>query len=65
MVNGQFLDAGTVVRALSKVTFHVIAAGVMRHSGSTFDANIQARPGRGDAIMYFVQTDSPVAVCHG
>jgi len=29
MVNGQNLDAGTVVRALSKVTFHIIAAGVM------------------------------------
>ena len=29
MVNGQLLDAGTVVRAVSKVTFHVIAAGVM------------------------------------
>ena len=29
MVNGQNLDAGTVVRALSKATFHVIGAGVM------------------------------------
>lgn len=29
MVNGQALDAGTVVRALSKVTFHIIGAGVM------------------------------------
>jgi ABC-type transport system involved in multi-copper enzyme maturation permease subunit len=29
MVNGQYLDAGTVVRALSKVTFHIIGAGVM------------------------------------
>jgi ABC-2 type transport system permease protein len=29
MVNGHNLDAGTVVRALSKVTFHIIAAGVM------------------------------------
>jgi ABC-type transport system involved in multi-copper enzyme maturation permease subunit len=29
MVNGQTLDAGTVVRALSKVTFHIIGAGVM------------------------------------
>jgi ABC-type transport system involved in multi-copper enzyme maturation permease subunit len=29
MVNGQSLDAGTVVRALSKVTFHIIGAGVM------------------------------------
>ena len=29
MVNGQALDAGTVVGAVSKVTFHVIAAGVM------------------------------------
>jgi ABC-type transport system involved in multi-copper enzyme maturation permease subunit len=29
MVNGQFLDAATVVRAVSKVTFHVIGAGVM------------------------------------
>jgi ABC-type transport system involved in multi-copper enzyme maturation permease subunit len=29
MVNGQNLDAETVVRALSKATFHVIAAGVM------------------------------------
>jgi len=29
MVNGQSLDAETVVRALSKVTFHIIAAGVM------------------------------------
>ena len=29
MVNGQSLDAGTVVRTLSKVTFHVIGAGVM------------------------------------
>ena len=28
MVNGQSLDAGTVVRALSKATFHVIGAGV-------------------------------------
>lgn len=29
MVNGQALDAGTVVAAVSKVTFHVIAVGVM------------------------------------
>lgn len=29
MVNGQSLDSGTVVRALSKVTFHIIGAGVM------------------------------------
>ena len=29
MVNGQFLDAGTVVRTLSKITFHIIGAGVM------------------------------------
>jgi ABC-type transport system involved in multi-copper enzyme maturation permease subunit len=29
MVNGQLLDAETVVRAVSKVTFHIIAAGVM------------------------------------
>jgi ABC-type transport system involved in multi-copper enzyme maturation permease subunit len=29
MVNGQALDTGTIVRTLSKVTFHVIGAGVM------------------------------------
>jgi ABC-type transport system involved in multi-copper enzyme maturation permease subunit len=29
MVNGQSLDAVTIVRALSKVTFHIIGAGVM------------------------------------
>jgi ABC-type transport system involved in multi-copper enzyme maturation permease subunit len=29
MVNGQALDAGTVVGAVSKVTFHVIVVGVM------------------------------------
>ncbi len=29
MVNGQALDAGSVARALSKVTFHCIAVGVM------------------------------------
>ncbi len=29
MVNGQALDAETIVRALSKATFHVIGAGVM------------------------------------
>jgi ABC-2 type transport system permease protein len=29
MVNGHYLDAGTVVMALSKVTFHIIGAGVM------------------------------------
>ncbi|MHB8829222.1 MAG: ABC transporter permease [Syntrophales bacterium] len=29
MVNGQLLDASTVVRSVSKVTFHVIVAGVM------------------------------------
>jgi ABC-type transport system involved in multi-copper enzyme maturation permease subunit len=29
MVNGHYLDTGTVVRALSKVTFHIIGAGVM------------------------------------
>lgn len=29
VVNGQALDAGTIVRALSKATFHVIGAGVM------------------------------------
>lgn len=29
MVNGQLLDAGTVVGAVSKATFHVIAAGSM------------------------------------
>lgn len=29
MVNGQTLDAGTIVRTLSKATFHVIGVGVM------------------------------------
>jgi ABC-type transport system involved in multi-copper enzyme maturation permease subunit len=29
MVNGQALDAGTVIRVVSKLTFHVIAAGAM------------------------------------
>ena len=29
MVNGQALDAGTIVRTLSKVVFHIISAGVM------------------------------------
>jgi ABC-type transport system involved in multi-copper enzyme maturation permease subunit len=29
MVNGQALDAATIVRTLSKATFHVIGAGVM------------------------------------
>ena len=29
MVNGQALDTGTVIRTVSKVTFHLIAAGVM------------------------------------
>lgn len=29
MVNGQALDAGTIVRTLSKVTFHIISSGVM------------------------------------
>ncbi len=29
MVNGHYLDAGTVVSALSKVAFHIIGAGVM------------------------------------
>jgi ABC-type transport system involved in multi-copper enzyme maturation permease subunit len=29
MVNGQHIDAGTIVRTLSKATFHIIAAGVM------------------------------------
>ena len=29
VVNGQALDAGTIVRTLSKATFHVIGAGVM------------------------------------
>ena len=29
VVNGQSLDAATIVRALSKATFHVIGAGVM------------------------------------
>jgi ABC-type transport system involved in multi-copper enzyme maturation permease subunit len=29
IVNGQLLDAGTVVRTVSKATFHVIGAGVM------------------------------------
>ena len=29
MVNGQALDAGSIVRTLSKVTFHIIGAGVM------------------------------------
>jgi hypothetical protein len=29
MVNGQLLDAGTVVRTMSKVIFHVIGAGLM------------------------------------
>jgi len=29
VVNGQALDAGTIVRALSKATFHIIGAGVM------------------------------------
>jgi ABC-type transport system involved in multi-copper enzyme maturation permease subunit len=29
MVNGHHLDTGIVVRALSKVTFHIIGAGVM------------------------------------
>jgi ABC-type transport system involved in multi-copper enzyme maturation permease subunit len=29
VVNGEALDADTIVRAISKITFHVIAAGVM------------------------------------
>jgi ABC-type transport system involved in multi-copper enzyme maturation permease subunit len=29
MVNGQVLDSGTIVRTLSKATFHVIGVGVM------------------------------------
>jgi len=29
MVNGQAVDTGTIVRTLSKATFHIIAAGVM------------------------------------
>ncbi len=29
MVNGHYLDTGTVVRAISKVTFHIISAVVM------------------------------------
>ena len=29
VVNGHSLDAGTIVRTLSKATFHVIGAGVM------------------------------------
>jgi ABC-type transport system involved in multi-copper enzyme maturation permease subunit len=29
MVNGQVLDAETIIRVVSKVTFHVIAAGLM------------------------------------
>jgi len=29
MVNGQTLDAGTVIRVVSKLTFHVIAVGAM------------------------------------
>jgi len=29
LVNGQALDAGTVIRVVSKVTFHIIAVGVM------------------------------------
>ena len=29
MVNGQTLDAETVIRVVSKLTFHVIAAGAM------------------------------------
>jgi MFS family permease len=29
MVNGQALDAATIIRTLSKATFHVIGAGVM------------------------------------
>jgi ABC-type transport system involved in multi-copper enzyme maturation permease subunit len=29
MVNGQTLDAGTVIRVMSKVSFHIIAAGAM------------------------------------
>ena len=29
MVNGQFLDSETIVRTVSKVTFHIIGAGVM------------------------------------
>jgi ABC-type transport system involved in multi-copper enzyme maturation permease subunit len=29
MVNGQHVDAGVIVRAVSKVTFHIIGAGVM------------------------------------
>jgi ABC-type transport system involved in multi-copper enzyme maturation permease subunit len=29
MVNGQELDAGTIIRVVSKVVFHIIAAGVM------------------------------------
>lgn len=29
VVNGQYLDPGTVVRALSKAVFHIVGAGVM------------------------------------
>lgn len=33
MVNGQYLDAGTIVRAVSKVVFHIIGAGAMVVAG--------------------------------
>jgi ABC-type transport system involved in multi-copper enzyme maturation permease subunit len=29
MVNGQELNAGTIIRVISKITFHIIASGVM------------------------------------
>lgn len=61
VVNGQALDAGTIVRTLSKVTFHVIGAGVM-----VITALLSMRIFRRDrTVMYFVQTDSPMAVCYG
>ena len=55
MVNGQALDAGTVIRVVSKVTFHVIAAGVMLLSGFAFDARISGATGMMGCNRVFCQ----------
>ena len=40
MVNGQELDAGTVVGTVSRATFHVIAVAVMFIDGFVFHARV-------------------------
>ena len=65
MVNGQALDAGTIVGSVSKVTFHVIAVGVMLLAALLSMRVFRRDRDDGMQSCYSVQTDNPAAVRYG